>query len=198
MRAGEQKVAADGHEVRLFPLEYMYISQGPHNQTAIDYLGWGPNGRVRDCPVYAPFSGRVTYNGNDHNMIIQSLDKVHLANGNLDYCTMLMAHRNTPPPIVGTVFTQGDLIYNTGNYGLSSGDHLHLSTAPGHVSWNSSGLDITGNTPGYNIMFVDDTVMVNDYDYPWLEYGYTPTPPTPDEEEHKFPWFIYARKLRGN
>lgn len=198
MRAGQTKVASDGYEVCLFPLEYMYISQGPHNQTAIDYLGWGPNGRVYNCPVYAPFSGKVTYNGNDHNMIIQSLDKVHLANGTLDYCTMLMAHRNTPPPIVGTVFTQGDLIYNTGNYGISSGDHLHLSTAPGHVSWNASQIDITGNTPGYNIMFVDDTVMVNDYDYNWLEYGDTPTPPTPDEEEHKFPWFIYARKLRGN
>lgn len=194
MRAGERKVASDGYEVCLFPLEYMYISQGPHNQTAIDYLGWGSNGRILDCPMYAPFSGRVTYNGNDHNMIIQSLDKVHLANGTLNYCTMLMAHRNSPPPIVGTVFSQGDLIYNTGNYGLSSGDHVHLSTAPGHVSWNSSGLDLTGNTPGYNLMFVDDTVMVQDFGYPWSTFGDTPVIQT--KKKKHFPWQVYARRLR--
>ena len=67
MVAGQTLVAADGYEVALFPLEYMSISQGEmmpsgwshYNVYNIDFRGWGANGRVYQCPIYAPCTMKV-------------------------------------------------------------------------------------------------------------------------------------------
>ena len=50
MRPLQRLIAADGYEVMLFPMEYMYISQGEggslSHDKAMDFLGWNANGRV--------------------------------------------------------------------------------------------------------------------------------------------------------
>ena len=108
MRAGQTK-RYNGYEVMLFPLEYMNISQGEmmpsgwshYNVYNIDFLGWNANGRVYNCPIYAPCTMKVvaywsTYDGG-HQVFFESVDKVHLANGQLDYLTIYFAHAQTPP-----------------------------------------------------------------------------------------------------
>lgn len=167
MRRGQRLHDAQGNEVCLFPLEYMYISQGEHQLKAIDFLGWNSQGRVYDCECYAPFSGSVVYTGNDHNMIYWSDSPVRFADGTLDYATILVAHSMTAPAGVGTHFTQGDLWYHTGNYGQSTGDHLHMEVAKGHVMWASGGLNLNNPYSMYDMMSVNDTTLVNGYGYNW-------------------------------
>lgn len=192
----------DGNELCLFPLEYMYVSDAndppEHHLLAIDFLGWNSLGRVYDCPCYAPFSGSVVYTGNDNNMIYWSTSPVRCADGTLSDVSILVAHSNTAPAIVGTTFVQGQLWYHTGNYvaGVTSfGDHLHMEVAKGHVMWDSGGQWLDNPAHMYNIMYVNDTTLVNDGGFTWQTYT-QPVPPTPSTTPHRFPWAIYARRLR--
>lgn len=199
MTPGQRLYDSTGHEVCLFPLEYLHISQGEHQLYAIDFLGWNANGRVYDCPCYAPFSGRVVYTGNDHNMIYQSLDQVRFVDGTLDYATILVAHSMTAPASVGTTFTQGDLWYHTGNYGYSTGDHLHMECAKGLQSWASGGLHLNNPYHMWDMLAVNDTVIDYGMGFNWREYqgGVVPPGPTPSVYNvKKFPWVLYARRLR--
>lgn len=129
MRAGQTMVAMDGYQVALFPLEYMNISQGEmmpsgwthYNTYNIDFLGWDANGRVYGCPIYAPCDLKVValwdYNGS-HTVTFESVNKVHLANGGLDYLTIEFTHANNPPyHTIGDTVAQGVVCYYTGTYG---------------------------------------------------------------------------------
>ena len=189
-----------GNEVCLFPLEYLHLSQGEHQLIAMDFLGWDANGRVYNCPCYAPFSGSVVYTGNDHNMIYWSDNPVRFVDGTLADATILVAHSMTAPAGVGTHMTQGQLWYHTGNYGFSSGDHLHMEVAIGHVTWASGGLHLNNTYHLYDMMAVNDTVIDYGMNYNWRTYdgGVTPPTPTIEDKKHKFPWFIYARRNRAN
>ncbi len=190
---------SDGNEVALFPMEYLYMSQGEHQLYALDFLGWNANGRVYNCPCYAPFSCRVTYTGNDHNMICQSLNKVRFVDGTLDYATVLVAHSMTAPPRLGTIFTQGDLWYHTGNYGQSTGDHLHMEVAKGRVSWAVGGLHLKNPYHMWNMFAKNNTVISNGMGLNWRDYegGVTPSPTSKDKKQNGFKWVLYARKLRS-
>ena len=185
-----------GNEVCLFPMEYMQISNPEHQLYAIDFLGWNSLGRVYDCPCYAPFSGEVVYNGNDHNMIYWSSNPVRFVDGTLDYATILVAHSNTAPPVVGTQIVQGNLWYHTGNYVpnvTSFGDHLHMEVAQGHVLWDSSGLHLENPYHMWDMLADNDTIIVNGEGYNWREYSGV----VPSEEKKHFPWQIYGRILRN-
>lgn len=195
MQPFERLVDDSGNEVALFPLEYLNVSNREHQLLAIDFLGWGSSGRVYNCPCYAPFTGQVVYTGNDHNMIYWSNSKVRFVDGTLDFASVLVAHSETPPAIVGSVFTQGSLWYHTGNYGYSSGDHLHIEVARGHVTWDSSGTHLLNPYHLYNMLAINDTIVVDDEGYNFRVYnGVIPT----NYKKKKFPWFIYANKKRVN
>lgn len=196
MTYGERMYDTQGNEVALFPMEYMYISNTEHHLLGIDFLGWGANGRVYACPCYAPFSGRVVYNGNDHNMIYWSNNPVRCADGTLSDVTVLVAHSDTAPAIVGSVMTQGDLWYHTGNYGWSSGDHLHMEVAKGHVMWDPSGQYLNVPSHLYEVVFVNDVTIVDGAGYNWVTYDGPQPPPVEDGSMKKFPWVVFARKLR--
>ena len=111
MRANQTMTAPDGKEVCLFPFEYMYMSQdegGDYSHAgtyAIDFLGWGANGRIYQCPFYAPCSLRCVdiWDASNNNRVYQSLDKVHLADGSLDYLTIAFAHDDSPLYGIGEV-----------------------------------------------------------------------------------------------
>ena len=198
MRPLQRMYDNNGNEVCLFPLEYMYVSQGEHQQYAIDFLGWNSLGRLFDCPCYAPFSGEVVYTGNDHNMIFWSSNPIRLVDGTLSHVTLLVAHSDTAPPSVGTSIVQGNLWYHTGNYGQSTGDHLHMEVALGHVRWDSSGTHLENPAHMWEVMAVNDTTLVNDYGYNWEEYTQpTPPTPTPTISKGRFPWVLYGRKFRN-
>ena len=51
----------------------------------------------------------------------------------------------------------------------------------------------------WNGMFVNDTALIEDGGYNWVEYNGGVTPPTLEEKKVKrFPWVLYARKFRNN
>lgn len=185
-----------GNEVCLFPLEYLHMSQGEHQLYALDFLGWNSLGRVYDCPCYAPISCKVVYTGNDHNMICWSLNPVRLVDGTISHISILVAHSMTAPASVGSTFVQGELWYHTGNYGQSTGDHLHMEVALGHVKWDSTGFHLDNPAHMYNVMAVNDTVIDYGMGLNWREYqgGITPGE---DTKKKRFPWVLYARKFRN-
>ena len=183
----------EGNEVALFPMEYLHVSNTEHQFYAIDFLGWDANGRVYDCPCYAPFTGEVVYTGNDHNMIFWSTNKIRFVDGTLDYATVLVAHSDSAPAIVGSVMSQGSLWYHTGNYGLSTGDHLHMEVARGHVMWDGSGQHLLNPYHMYDMLACNDTIIDSGEGYNWRIYEGT----LPKKEKKKFPWFITANKRRN-
>ena len=209
MTAGETMVASDGYEVMLFPLEYMYMSQdegGGYSHAGtlqIDFLGWDANGRVYQCPYYAPCSCTCvgTTDLAAHNRIYQSNAPVHLADGTLGYVTWEVAHDNNPPTSVGSVLNQGDLMGHTGTAGYVTGDHLHFQTARGlYAGWEqvppNNNWQLRNEMHIYDACYVNDTTIVEGYNHPWKTYD-GPVGPTTHDEKHKFPWVLYARKLRS-
>lgn len=213
MKAGEKLKANDGYEVMLFPLEYLYMSQDEggnfsHAGTlSIDLWGWGPNGRVYRCPYYAPCTCRLVSSTGDppNNMMIwESVDKVHLADGTLDYVCWQVGHDNSPPyTLPGTVIQQGTLMGRTGTYGRVTGDHVHFNVARGHYAGGervppNNNWQFKNSIHVYNACYVNDTTVVQGYNHDWRVFdgGITPTP-TDSYKKKKFPWFIYARKFRG-
>ena len=204
MIAYERLVANDGYEVLLFPLEYMYMSQDEggdysHLYTySIDFLGWGANGRVYHCQYYAPCTCRCV-SVSTGSVVWQSVNKVHYADGTLDYVTFHVAHDNDVSSIyVGKVVNQGDPLGKTGTAGNVTGDHLHLNTArgtyQGFYDVGTGHYQLRNSTHIYNTMYVNDTVIRQGYGHNWQIYqgGITPT-----YKKYKFKWVLYANKIRN-
>lgn len=203
MRPNQKLVASDGYEVALFPCEAMYLTTArdpdEHDVLALDFLPFNIAGqRITAMPCYAPFSGTIVYTGNDHNLILESDDKVHMPDGTLEYGRVMVAH-SFEAPVLGTHYNQGDLFYRTGNYGQSFGEHLHMEVA--HVSsksvqkWNNGGIGIYGAIHMWNALYVNNTILLRPEDYNWLEWN-GPAPPTKKKQEKRFPWVLYSRKFR--
>ena len=206
MVANEKLVAPDGYEVMLFPLPYIYISQGENGEFShrgtlnIDFLGWGKNGRVYKAPLYAPCSCKcvATIDVNNHGRVFESLEKVHTPNG-LQYVTFMFFHDNFPIANVGSTFSQGDLIGHTGTAGNVTGDHTHLNMANGtYAGWENVPPDNNGelvnSTHIYDICYVNDTVIVDGYGYNWVNYNGG----TYIKSNKNFKWVLYSRRFRRN
>lgn len=206
MTAGQKMLGENGNENLLFPLEYMYVGtgylpNGEHSATywAMDFYGYDSNGRVQRCPYYAPCSChavRVSKSSSNPYVIWESDNPVNYIDGTIDYVYFLVAHDwNINDFNVGDTRSQGDLLGHTGNYGLSSGDHLHLYLGKGHYTgWTNVG---TADNPiwrfatqyhVYNAMGINDTVVVRSGGNPWEEFipyvpPEPPEPPTPTKKD---------------
>lgn len=209
MVANQRLVAPDGYEVALFPLEYLnmsqdegadYSHQGTYN---IDFLGWGSNGRVYNCPIYAPCTMKVVntwlnYAGGN-TVTFESVNKVHLPNGQLDYLTISFSHDNNPPyTTLGAIVNQGDLCYHTGTYGNVTGDHVHTCVGQGqyqgYTTRPSGHMDLTNRIHYWEGVYVNNTTIINGYNHNWLTWTIPPTPTI--TRKHHFKWVLYSKKLR--
>ena len=203
MQANQRLIASDGYEVCLFPCEAMYLTQGEHYDLALDFRPVNAQGlRITKMPLYAPFTGTIVWNGNDHNCILQSNNKVHTPSG-LKYVRVLVAHQDDPPPTVTSEFRQGFKWYETGDYGYSFGEHLHMEYAlvdsTSERLWDYDNVGLYKATHMWDSLYVNDTFLANDGNYNWRTYDGGVTPPTPSEVEKKkrgFPWYIYSRRKR--
>lgn len=209
MIAGQKLRASDGYEVALFPMPYLYMSQdeggdyshqGTYN---IDFLGWGANGRINQAPIYAPCTMKLVEYWNTseggHNAIFESVNKVHLANGQLDYLTIAFGHDSNPPiTTIGSIVNQGDLCYHTGTYGNVTGDHVHTCCGQGHYqgyTTRSGGhADLTNRIHYWKAVYVNNTNIVQGFNHNWKSWN-SPSP-TPIGKRDKFPFVLYAKKLR--
>lgn len=199
MIANETLIANDGYEVCLFPLDVLYMTQdeggdysheGTYN---IDLVGTTVN-----APLYAPVTMMVvgtslTYEGGN-NVKFQSVNKVHLANGNLDYLTIEFSHDNNPPvTTIGQVVAQGQLCYHTGTYGYVTGDHVHtcagegtyqgITQRPPHGWW-----DLTNRIHYWDACYINDTRVINGYGHHWKIWDEPPAPTRVVKD--KFPFII--------
>lgn len=209
MLAHERMIASDGYEVALFPMEYLYMTQdegGDYSHVGtynIDLRGQDANGRVYQCPIYAPCTMKVVYTrltyGGGNLVVFESVNKVHLANGQLDYLTIYFGHDSNPPiTTIGAIVQQGELCYHTGTYGQVTGDHTHTCCGQGQfdgfTTRPSGHEDLTNRIHYWEGVYVNDTTIVQGYNHDWLKYhgGITPI----DFKPHKFKWVLYANKLR--
>lgn len=204
MKPNQRLKDSNGYEVMLFPLEYMNISQGEYgslsHELAMDFLGWDNNGRVYECPYYAPCSCRcVAHWGSSDNATWQSINPVHCADGVIRIVTFNFNH-DASPPAVGTILRQGDLIGHTGTAGIATGDHMHFNTANGSYD----GYEQISGTPYYelknsnhiyDICYINNTTVVDGNNYDWLTFSGGIVPQ--DGKRKNFKWAIYARKLRN-
>lgn len=104
------------------------------------------------------------------------------------YCHML--YGSIPSSItVGARVNRDTVLGKMGNTGNSTGTHLHLEASTSQA-WQCS----TFVNPG-------DYIQIPNIRGTIVEYGGSPTPPdpppTPGTERKRFPWILYARKLRN-
>lgn len=204
VQAGQTLVASDGHEVCLFPMDMLYITQlsGPSSLShccghPIDIVGNTPQ-----YPLYAPFSCHLVWSwpdGNERSYTSDDMVWYATPNGNgwtLGYVTVCFTHQNNPP--TKTSFKQGELIAHTGTSGNVTGDHCHLdqSTLPnvGNVSYGVTcaygnlcyALD--GSTDPTKIYFINDTNVVQTLGLNFATWeGGQPGPgPEPEPESKKY------------
>lgn len=202
MRANEKMVGTNGFQVALFPCEAMYISEArdpnpEHSVYALDFLPKDTAGNtIVGMKCYAPFSGQIKYTGADHNCILESDNPVNTPSG-VKYVRVLVAH-SWNAPVLYQHYNQGDLFYITGDYGQSYGEHLHMEVAlvddPSVQYWNNGGIGLFNGIHMWEGLYVNDTVMLRDEGFNWLTYG--GSNPT-FRHGKKFPWVLYANKLRN-
>ena len=205
MLAGQKLVASDGYEVALFPMPYLYMTQneggdfshaGTYN---IDFVGFNGTSVIKNAPLYAPCKLRIRSIGTDgsNGLTLDSVDKVHLPNGALDYITIGVGHSNNPPSmIIGHVFEQGELFYTTGTAGYVTGDHVHMCVgqgAGGYLVQRSTGnWDLSNRIHMWEGLFVNDTAIIQGYGHNWQEWqgGSTPLKTWGEERKKSCPFSI--------
>lgn len=173
-----------GRQLAVLPIDVVNITQGEYGpfshysgsnqELAIDFLGWGPNGRINRYPLQAPFDSEVIgvlpefaqvnwrntvpvkgADGKDYENLVYTI--VH----DWDYNRWS----------VGDTISKGEHIGNTGSAGQSTGDHLHLQVieAETHL-WPTP---ISSQRHIYDIFDTKHVTMwINDGGYDWKELDY--------------------------
>lgn len=188
MKSG-QKLEKDGHEVCLFPMETMNITQWSSPSEYSHCCGHpfdnAISGQVR-VSVYAPFSCHLIHTYPSGNTrVYQSDNEVWTPSG---LKTVVVSFTHDPNPPTETRYKQGDLIYHTGTAGMATGDHVHIDQSftigAGLVSYGivcSYGNEcyaLSGSELPNNIFYVNDTNIVSGYGQEWKRFdgGDVPTP----------------------
>ena len=208
MIAGQKLRASDGYQVALFPMPYLYMSQDEGGDAShvntynIDLLGRDANGRIYQAPIYAPCDMKVVatrLNLSGGNLVVfESLDKVHLADGSLDYLTIYFGHDSNPPiTLIGSIVLQGNLCYHTGTYGIGTGDHTHTCCGKGHFVGFTVRVggheDLTNRIHYWDAVYVNDTVIERGFNHPWVVFS---DKGGGNFRRNNFPWVLYANKIR--
>lgn len=171
---GRTLVASDGYEVAVYPLESIRITQTCHGSTSHSSYKmantglWDVTGVSGDSPlgcIYAPFTGVVKAimkgKANGNQTMIQSKNKVHLANGKLDYACFGFGHDNVLDIKVGQEVKQGQFIGNCGDYGNVYGTHSHFLIGEG--KWTKGrNIPLTTNKNGAKMFYCPNAINIDE------------------------------------
>lgn len=136
MKKGQTSVRG-GVQDLLCPFEYVAITQGAnvgsHAGTMAVDIGYKNNPYESyyapcdvKCAMVVPSNGQAMW---------QSLNKVRMANGKIDYITFVTAHDSSFDAFVGQVVKQGQQLGNKGIKG-AEGYHCHIEIAIGRKDYN--------------------------------------------------------------
>lgn len=218
MQAGQTSIGGNGLENFLFPLDEMYITQGSYSYTyshngcyAMDFVGWSSStGQINTYPYYAPFSCHLVAkwgSSSNYQAVWESDNVVNFVDGSTGYACIGFNHDpNIPNLNIGDHKIQGEQIGTTGEYGAPGSPHIHIEAKKGTYDGyhqNSDGVwMLTNSTWLYLLMGINETTIYRDYyinhndvrvDYPWAYFSEDYPTARP---KNKFPWVLYARKLR--
>lgn len=154
-------VNAATYETAWFPAPQLYVTQLAYESVShgqCNAIDIAPGGRA-----FAPFTGTVKRKDPNWGYVLfQSNDKVHFADGSLDYMTVGFMHdENISDIYVGQVIQQGTPFYdaggqgklNGGGYGHVYANHIDISVFRGKVdSVSSYG---RGNTFAYDAFCIN-------------------------------------------
>lgn len=133
-----QQLSYQGHQVALYPLGYVNITANPwsanHVVSGVSNSGCWDNGWYQTYyrPLYAPFSMTCQYSAGSsgslgHGQLWTSNDTVWLPGySEPQYASFMVLHSNTQYYGQGASIAQGTHFFDTGEYGLSSGPHVHM------------------------------------------------------------------------
>ena len=97
--------------------------------------------------IKAPFTGTIKRIYTNTNTVwIQSIDKVKYADGTIDYMTVMTMHDNeVSNSKVGDIIKQGEIYYEEGRQGYTTGNHIHLAVGKGKFAGNGWFLNDEGS-----------------------------------------------------
>lgn len=186
VNAIDRSTNVGGYEVALFPASVMNISQGIRGGShlygfAIDLVS------ITD--IKAPFTGTIKRIYEDCNTVwLESIDPVLFADGTIDYMVVSFTHDDDISDLkFNQLIHQGDVFYQAGNKGESSGTHVHLEVGKGrfygrgwtkHPTLNTKTekIDdewrINNGIHPINAFYVESDVnILNDKNYNWKFYN---------------------------
>ena len=171
------KYIRNGIEDLMIPFTKMYITQGSKTWSHSGAMAMDvTNGDGSRAPYYAPCTVRcVTVYPSTGQVIWQSVNKVRMANGLIDYVNICTAHDDTVNAKVGMVIPQGNQFANMGSRGIGTGIHAHYQLSVGKINpWGyiKGSFVFNGVTnPVYgfreekydidDISFIDDTTILS-------------------------------------
>ncbi len=168
----------DGIQDVLCPFTDWYCTQGANDSyshkgsEANDVRGLRAGIRY---PYYAPVDVRCVHINRAYAFVWwQSVEKVRLADGTIDYVTFLCGHDNTINCYIGQMIKQGVQIGNMGNAGNATGVHCHIEVGRGKQdTWvkNQCGeYCIQNQIPLENVFFMNNTnILLGIADWKYLD-----------------------------
>lgn len=162
---------------------HSYNSSYPYRR-AFDFVG--PTGGEDNA--YAPFDCKVVYvasNSTDlgHTVAFESLYPVECPDGTTSYITFMLGHDNDiSDQYNGREYSQGAVIYQAGNYGISSGNHIHLEVCKGRYSatggniWSYVRSQSRVCAPSDVFFLYENTTITNSGGYSWTYASGTAQP----------------------
>lgn len=167
--------AGDG-EYAIFPADILSVTQGAYGE----YNSFSHNGQTGfyqmafdfssdSSDYYAPFSGTIVDIKESYNAVcLQSDGKVHWANGEYDYMSVVFVHDNDISDLwVGKHINQGEVFYQPGVKGYADGSHVHLCVNKGLTT---SGINyFSGDIRPNEAFFVPSTTEIRKTgNYTWV------------------------------
>lgn len=172
MKPNTKYLDENGYEFFMMPFSKMNITQGSNTWShsgvmAIDVI----NGDGYKAPYYSPCTCKcIAVYPKSGQAVWLSTNKVHFANGAVNYAVFVTAHDESFNAYVGMKIPQGSQIGNMGAEGVGTGVHAHFQVGVGYPNtWGIvKGYFLLNGVryPVYGFQYepydIDDCCFIND------------------------------------